>query len=63
MIMMMILGLESVVIVVAMAVPMIVSMVVALAFRIMTVFITLPGHKSLEVLWTLGVVMVLLKTQ
>ena len=57
-IMMMIVGLGAVVIVVAMAVPMIVPMAVTLTFRIMTVFITPPGHKPVEVLWTLGMVMV-----
>ena len=48
-------GLEAVVIVVAISVPMAVTVV----FRIKTVFITPPGHKHLEVLWTVGMIMVL----
>ena len=56
-IMMMIVGLKVVVIVMAMAGPVIVPMAVTLVFRVMTVVITPLGHKHPEVLWTVGMVM------
>ena len=55
---MMIVGVRAVVIVVVMAVPVIVPMAVTLVLRIVTVLITPSGHKHLEVLWTVGMVMV-----
>ena len=58
-IVMMIVGMRAVVIVVMMAVPVIVPMAVTLVFRIVTVLITSSGHKHLEVLRTVGMVMVL----
>ena len=42
-----------------MAVPVIVLIAVTLVLRAVTSFITSPGHKHLEVLGTVGMVMVL----
>ena len=42
-----------------MAVPVIVLIAVTLVLRVVTIFITPPGHKHLEVLGTVGMVMVL----
>jgi hypothetical protein len=56
---MMIVGVRTVVIVVVMAVPVIVPMAVTLVLRIVTVLIPPSGHKHLEVLRTVGMVMVL----
>ena len=56
---MMIVGVWAVVIVVMMAVPVIVPMAVTLVLRIVTVFIAPFRHKHLEVLRTVGMVVVL----
>ena len=58
-IVMMIVGVRTVVIVVVMAVPVIVPMAVTLVLGVVPVLITAPGPKHLEVLGTVGVVMVL----
>ena len=58
-IMMMIVGMRAVVIVVMMAVRVIVSMAFTLVIRIVTDLITSSGHRHLEVLQTVGIVMVL----
>ena len=42
-----------------MAVPVIVLIAVTLVLHVVTIFITPPGHKHLEVLGTVGMVMVL----
>ena len=56
---MMIVGVRAVAIVVVMAVPVIVPMAVTLVLRIVTVLITPSGHQHLEVLGTVGMVVVL----
>ena len=58
-IVMMIVGVRAVVIVVVMAVPVIVPMAVTLVLGIVTVLIAAPGHKHLEVLGTVGMVVIL----
>ena len=54
-----IVGMRAMVIVVVMAVPVIVPMAVALVLCIVTVLITPSGHQHLEVLGTVGMVVVL----
>ena len=54
-----IVGMRAMVIVVVMAVPVIVPMAVALVLGIVTVLITSSGHQHLEVLGTVGMVVVL----
>jgi len=54
-----IVGMRAMVIVVVMAVPVIVPMAVALVLGIVTVLITPSGHQHLEVLGTVGMVVVL----
>mgnify|MGYP003297489990 CR=1 FL=1 len=46
-------------VVVMMAVPVVMLMAVTLVFGVVTAVITSSGHKHLEVLWTVGMVMVL----
>ena len=58
-IVMMIVGMRAVVVMMVMAVPVIVPMAVTLVLRIVTVFIAPSGHKHLEVLRTVGMVVVL----
>ena len=58
-IVMMIVGVRAMVIVVMMAVPVIVPMAVTLVLGVVTVVITPSWHKHLEVLGTMGMVMVL----
>ena len=58
-IVMMIVGMRAVVIVVVMAVPVIVPMAVTLVLGIVTVLITPSWHKHLEVLGTVGMVVIL----
>jgi len=59
MIVMMIVGVRAVVIVVVMAVPVIVPMAVTLVLGIVTVLVTPSWHKHLEVLGTVGMVVIL----
>lgn len=58
-IVMMLVGMRAVVVVVVMAVPVIMPMAVTLVFGVVTAFITSSRHKHLEVLRTVGMVMVL----
>ena len=58
-IVMMIVGMRAVVIVVVMTVPVIMPMAVTLVLRVVTVLIAPSGHKHLEVLGTVGMVVVL----
>ena len=58
-IVMMIVGVRAVVIVVVMAVPMIMPVAITLMLRIVTILITPSGHQHLEVLGTVGMVVVL----
>ena len=58
-IVMMIVGVRAVVIVVVMPVPVIVPMAVTLVLGIMTVLIAPSWHKHLEVLGTVGMVVIL----
>ena len=58
-IVMMIVGVRAVVIVVVMTVPVIVPMAVTLVLGVVAVLITSSGHKHLEVLGTVGVVVIL----
>ncbi len=54
-----IVGVGAVIIVVVMPVPVIVPMAIALVLGIVTVFITPPRHKHLEVLGAMGMVVIL----
>ena len=58
-IVMMVVGVGAVVIVVVMAVPVIMAVAVTLMLSIMTFLITPSWHKHLEVLGTVGMVVVL----
>ena len=58
-IVMMIVGMRAVVVMVVMTVPVIMPMAVTLVLRVVTVFVTASGHKHLEVLGTVGMVVVL----
>ena len=58
-IVMMIVGMWAVIVVVVMTVPVIVPMAVTLVLGVVPVLIASSGHKHLEVLRTVGMVMVL----
>ena len=58
-IVMMIVGMRAVVVMMVMAVPVIVPMAITLVLGIVTVLITPSWHKHLEVLGTVGMVVVL----
>ena len=58
-IVMMIVGMRAVVVVVVMTMPVIVPMAVTLVLGVVPVLIASSGHKHLEVLRTVGMVMVL----
>ena len=58
-IVMMIVGMRAVVVVVVMTMPVIVPMAVTLVLRVVTVLIASSGHRHLEVLRTVGVVVIL----
>ena len=55
----MIVRMRAMVIVVVMSVPVIMAVAVTLVLRIVTVFIAPSGHKHLEVLGAVGVVVIL----
>ena len=58
-IVMMIVAVRAMVVVVVMAVPMIMAVAITLMLRIVTALVTPSGHQHLEVLGTVGVVVVL----
>ena len=58
-IVMMIVGMRAVVIMMVMTVPVIMAVAVTLVLGIVSVLIASSGHKHFEVLWTVGMVMVL----